>query len=54
MNDFKPTAELRYERRIHPFDMYSYKVLQQKWVADDSEEWRDVPSVDGPDLRDSK
>lgn len=52
--ELKPTAELRFEQRVDPFDRNSYKVLQQKWVASArmsdggvwSEcRWRDVPTV---------
>jgi hypothetical protein len=50
---FKPTPELRFERRIHPFDLNSFDVLQQKWVASKTygdvtytdNHWRDVPLV---------
>jgi hypothetical protein len=53
---FKPTAELRFERRIHEFDYNSYDVLQQKWVASKEygeitytdDHWRDIPLVMAP------
>lgn len=57
--ELKPTAELRWERRIEPMDLYSYKVLQQKWVASakmpdggiwEEHRWRDVAIVDAADF----
>jgi hypothetical protein len=56
MVPFKPTLELRWQERLRVFEGGSeaaatYKVLQQKWVAESDdggiEEWRDVPTEPG-------